>query len=85
MPPKMVILMLPREVILYTRSGCHLCEDAGRILQRHGLQPRQVDIDSDPVLREKFDDCVPVVVIDGRERFRGRVDEVLLRRLLAQR
>jgi hypothetical protein len=27
--------------------------------------------------------CVPVVVIDGKERFRGRVDERLLRRLLA--
>jgi hypothetical protein len=28
---------------------------------------------------------VPVVVMDGRERFRGRVDERLLRRLLAHR
>ena len=30
----------------------------------------------------RYDQCVPVVEIDGQERFRGRVNEVLLRRLL---
>ena len=49
---------------------------------RHGLSPTEVDIDQDPQLRERYDCCVPVVEIDGRERFRGRVDERLLRRLL---
>ena len=73
---------MPAEVILYTRSGCHLCDDAKSTLFAHGLNPTEVDIDSDPSLREKYTNCVPVVMIDGRERFRGRVDEVLLRRLL---
>jgi glutaredoxin len=69
-------------VVLYTRRGCHLCDEALALLQRHGLQPSLVDIDADPVLCERYNECVPVVEIDGRERFRGRVNEVLLRRLL---
>jgi glutaredoxin len=73
---------MPKQVILYTRAGCHLCDDALTLLKKHGLQPQLVDIDSDPQLREQYNVCVPVVVIDGRERFRGRVDELLLRRLL---
>ncbi|RIK77525.1 MAG: NrdH-redoxin [Planctomycetota bacterium] len=75
----------PRQVVLYTRSGCHLCDDARDLLVRHGLNPQSVDIDADPELRERYDFCVPVVVIDGVERFRGRVNEVLLRRLLHSR
>lgn len=71
-----------RRVVLYTRAGCHLCDDARDLLVRHGLSPESVDIDADPQLRERYDCCVPVVVIDGVERFRGRVNEVLLRRLL---
>lgn len=72
-------------VILYTRAGCHLCEDAKDLLLRHGLSPAEVDIDQDPELRARYDQCVPVVVVDGVERFRGRVNEVLLRRLVDHR
>jgi glutaredoxin len=71
-------------VVLYTRDGCHLCEVARRVLEEHGLSPESVDIDADPELRKRFDTCVPVVEIDGRIRFRGRVEPVLLRRLLAR-
>ena len=69
-------------VVLYTRQGCHLCDEALAVLGRHGLRPRLVDIDADPLLREQYNESVPVVEIDGRERFRGRVNEVLLRRLI---
>jgi len=69
-------------VVLYTRSGCHLCDDAQQVLEAHGLVPKCVDVDRDPQLRDQFGCCVPVVEIDGHIRFRGRVDEVLLRRLL---
>jgi glutaredoxin len=75
----------PPEVVVYTREGCHLCDDAMSLLARHGLTFRSVDIDQDPQLRQLYNECVPVVVIDGKERFRGRVDELLLRRLLANR
>jgi predicted thioredoxin/glutaredoxin len=56
---------------------------AQQTLLDHGLQPKQVDIDAHPALREKFHTCVPVVEIDGKVRFRGQVDPILLRRLLA--
>jgi glutaredoxin len=70
-------------VILYARAGCHLCDEAEALLVRHGLRPRLVDIDADPALRARYNECVPVVEIDGRERFRGQVNEVLLKRILA--
>ncbi len=72
-------------VILYTRTGCHLCEEALATLQQHGLEPTLQDIDADATLCERFHTCVPVVEIDGRVRFRGKVDPVLLRRLLQRK
>jgi len=69
-------------VTLYTRRGCHLCDDVQALLLRHGLHPQLVDIDADSALRERYNHCVPVVEINGRERFRGRINEVLLLRLL---
>lgn len=73
------------KLVLYTRAGCHLCEEAKETLEsyRESLPPLiEVDIDADPALRDRFSTCVPVVEIDGRIRFRGRVNEVLLRRLI---
>ncbi len=69
-------------VTLYTRQGCHLCDDALVLLRRYGLTPEIVDIDADPELRTQFNTCVPVVAMNGKVRFRGRVNEVLLQRLL---
>lgn len=70
------------QAVIYTRRGCHLCEDAQRLLERYGLTPELIDVDADPALRARYDACVPVVWIDGKERFRGRIDETLLLRLL---
>lgn len=74
---------MPRSVRLYTRQGCHLCDEALNLLWSEGLDVKLVDIDGDPTLREQFDTCVPVVEIGGKIRFRGKVDRVLLRRLIA--
>ena len=73
---------MSRQATVFTRSGCHLCDDAAEMLRRYGFEVATVDVDGDPQLREKYDLVVPVVVIDGVERFRGRIDERLLRRLL---
>ena len=73
------------QVVLYTRKGCHLCDDALAVLRRHGLSPQLIDIDSEAQWRERYNECVPVVEIDGKVRFRGRVNEMLLSRLLANR
>jgi glutaredoxin len=69
--------------ILYTRPGCHLCDIAADQLSRYGIPFQRVNIDQDEDLKARYDQCVPVVVIDGKERFRGKIDGVLLRRLLA--
>ena len=74
--------MATHDVIVYTRTGCHLCDDAVALLERYRLRPKLIDIDSDPTLVERFTTCVPVVMINGKIRFRGRVNEVLLKRLL---
>jgi len=70
------------ETILYTRQGCCLCDEAKATLEQHGLTVQSVDIDNNPTLREKYDLLVPVVWIGGKERFRGQVNPILLRRLL---
>ena len=71
------------DVILYTRRGCHLCDDALALLTRHGIVPKLIDIDANAEFRERYNECIPVVEINGQERFRGRINEVLLKRLLA--
>ena len=74
--------MAKPDSVLYTRKGCHLCEVAHAELLRQGLMPQVVDIDEDPTWTERYTDGAPVVWIDGRERFRGRVNAVLLQRLI---
>ena len=73
------------EIILYTRRNCCLCDQAAEILDRYALDYRAVDLDSEgtPQQRQEFDDCVPVVAFDGVVRFRGQINEVLLRRLIS--
>jgi glutaredoxin len=73
------------QIVVYSRPGCHLCDDALALLAKFNLSAREVNIDDDPRLREQFDTCVPVVEIDGQIRFRGRIDPRLLERLVAGR
>ncbi|MFL5330633.1 MAG: glutaredoxin family protein [Gemmataceae bacterium] len=70
-------------IVLYTRRGCHLCEDAETLLKRKDprlFHLQKIDVDSDPALVKQFGNCVPVMVIDGKVRFRGRVEPALLER-----
>jgi glutaredoxin len=74
-----------RSVTLYTRAGCGLCDTAKGILEQYEdyLPPvEEVDITTDHGLIEKYGTCVPVIVVDDKVRFRGRLDEQLLRRLI---
>lgn len=76
----------PREVIVYSRKGCHLCEivkeTLGKLEKRGGFIWREVDVDGDDSLRRQFTDEVPVVFIDGRKAFKYRMNESdFLRRL----
>jgi glutaredoxin len=77
-----------RHVLFYTRNGCHLCDEAWQVVTaargRHGFALERVDVDTDPALAAEHGECVPVVVIDGKVRFRGRVNAVLLARMLGK-
>ncbi len=70
-----------RRARVYSRAGCHLCDEAILLLKRQGYTVATVNIDDDADLRERFNDCVPVVEIGGKVRFRGKINSVLLRRL----
>ena len=75
-------------VTLYTRVGCHRCDDAKAVLDAaraeasFGLEV--VDVDTDPALAERYGHEVPVVLIDGRKAFKFRVDPGALRERLAR-
>lgn len=74
-----------RAVTIYTRQGCHLCEDALQLLRAHQRwlpTITEFDIDRDPALVASYGECVPVVVCDDKVRFRGRVRPELLQRLI---
>ncbi len=76
-----------RQVVVYSRKGCHLCEIVKETLvklhRRGGFTWREIDVDSDEDLRRKFTDEVPVVFIDGCKAFKYRMDEQDFLRKLA--
>jgi glutaredoxin len=57
-------------VVLYTRHGCHLCEEAREMIvslrdSDGGFELREVDIDTDDELHARFLERIPVVEVDG--------------------
>lgn len=60
-----------KQVVIYSKPGCHLCEDATAQLQKlrqaHPFELHEVNILSDPATFEKFKHDIPVVFIDGQE------------------
>ena len=76
-----------RRVTLYSRDGCHLCDEARRALERvRGEVPfelSEVDIESDDRLHRAYLERIPVVELDGRELFEYFVEEDRLREALA--
>ena len=71
-----------RRITLYERPGCHLCEDARAVLDRVGEPYDAVDIEGSDELLRRYLERIPVVAVDGEERFDFFVDEEGLRRLL---
>jgi glutaredoxin len=75
-----------REVVLYGREGCCLCDDARDVLLRvraeHPFAFAERDIERDEALMRSYLERIPVVTIDGVEAFALFVDESELRQLL---
>jgi glutaredoxin len=61
------------KVVFVTRQGCHLCDEALRVLQELGIQPELADVDADDELHRLYDFRVPVVLIDGAVVAEGRI------------
>ena len=64
---------------LYTRPGCHLCDDLKATLlqvqRRQAFELTEVDISRDPSLERRYGRDIPVLLIDGIEAARHRIDE----------
>jgi hypothetical protein len=75
-------------LVLYTRAGCHLCEDAKAVLDRiaaaTGVGWTEVDIAGDRQLTAEYGDLIPVLAVDGRTHGYWRVDEQRLLRDLGR-
>ena len=75
-------------VTLYTKPGCHLCDDALRVLQRvQKLQPfalEEINVQADPALLAEYGEQIPVVTLNGTFLFEYEVDETRLRQLLKE-
>jgi glutaredoxin len=78
----------PRDVTMYMREGCHLCEEAKAamtpLLAETGAMLHEVDIDDDPALLERYTNDVPVIFIGSQFFAQHRVDLARLRRLLKE-
>lgn len=57
---------LPTDLVLYTRPGCHLCDDARAVLVAEGIAFEEVDITRDGALEAEYGLAIPVVELHGR-------------------
>jgi glutaredoxin len=68
----------PREVTLYTRPGCHLCEEAkaaiAPLLLEFSAVLREVNIEGDALLEARYGWDIPVIFIGARKAAKHRVD-----------
>ena len=76
----------PRDVTLYTRPGCHLCEEAkaaiAPLLREFSAALHEINIDEDPVLKERYGWDIPVIFIGQHKAAKHRVDLAQFRRQL---
>jgi glutaredoxin len=74
-------------VVLYTRPGCHLCDDARAVVEavcaELGESYREVDITTSEDLLAAYREEIPVTLVDGRQHDFWRVDPARLRAALA--
>jgi len=78
----------PRDVTLYSRPGCHLCEEAKAViaplLRDFGAVLREVNIDEDAAIKERYGWDIPVIFIGTHKAAKHRVDLQQFRRQLEE-
>jgi len=71
---------------LYSRPGCHLCDDARQVIEtvcaELGERYTEVDITSSTELQREYGEQIPVTLVDGRRHDFWRVDPDRLRAAL---
>lgn len=72
------------DVVLLSRCGCHLCEQAQDLLICHCPGARTIDVDTSAELTARYGLRVPVLQINGKDVLEGRIDEAVLVRALAR-
>lgn len=79
----------PLHLELYSRPGCHLCDDLRALCRRlegeFPLRLTELNIDADPALAARYGEEIPVLFVDGRKAVKFRITEAELRRKLARR
>jgi len=74
------------EVTIYTRAGCHLCVEAHTaitpLLNEFGATVREIDIEGDATLTQRFGCDIPVIYIGRKKAAKHRVDLQQFRRQL---
>jgi glutaredoxin len=76
----------PIHIDIYSRPGCHLCDEAKSVVEsfreRYAVVLGTIDVESSADLENRYGSDIPVVLINGEEAFRHRVDRRELERKL---
>ena len=80
--------MAKAHVIVYSRPGCHLCDEAKAAIRQANCAEQytleEIDIETSSILLEKYQNDIPVVTINGVEAFRHRVNPREFEKRLSQ-
>ncbi|MGH2719296.1 MAG: glutaredoxin family protein [Actinomycetota bacterium] len=74
----------PPQVILYSRPGCHLCENACAALDAAGVAYEEVDITTDAGLEAEYRYLIPVVEVAGQQVFEAGMNPADLGELVRE-
>lgn len=80
------MMTIKSQVILYSKPGCHLCEQMKAEMANAGCadlyELKEINIESDEELLARYRRDIPVLTIDGNEAFRHRLTAELFRNYL---
>ena len=80
--------MTARALTLYGKPGCHLCDEARRVVREvRAAEPApfelvEIDVSLDPRLNRVYGERIPILEVDGDEAFEYHVDPDELKRRL---
>ena len=76
-------------VTIYSRPGCHLCDQMKAVVERVArsvaIVLQEIDVSTDPALEARYGGEIPVLLVEGTKAAKYRVTEAELRRILTAR